>query len=120
MMRDRVKNRPCVDGRSKMARRARARLVKLEEVVPRASDDSVKRRAARFMASRNFSRAYIANQLGVSVAEVEELIAERGKAPFVPAFVGEAPALTDREEAERRRELARVRARESRDAGRKE
>jgi hypothetical protein len=76
MMRDRVKQRPCEDGRSRKARRVRARLIKLEDVVPRTHDYVVKRRAARFMLGRNFSHAYVANQLGMSVPDLEAMIRE--------------------------------------------
>jgi hypothetical protein len=116
-MRERVKRRPCVDGRSRKARRAR--LIKLEEVVPRTRDYAVKRRAVRFMLGRNFSHAYIANQLGMSVPDLEAMIRDdssRGEVRFVPAFVGEVKALTDREEAVRRAERAMTREREERDA----
>ena len=75
-MRERVKNRPCQDGRSRKARRVRARLIKLEEVVPHSPEYVGKRSAARFMSSRNFPPSYIANQLGLSLTELEEMLAE--------------------------------------------
>jgi hypothetical protein len=101
MMRDRVRQRPCKDGRSRKARRARARLIKAEEVVPRLPDYVVKRRAARFMRSRNLSNAYIANQLGVPISDVEEMLRrdQSGREP------GEAArALLRQQDREKKRE----------------
>ena len=159
-MRRRVRERPCADGRSRQARRARARLIRAEEVEPRTVEWAAKRRAARFMRSHNFSLARIANQLGLTVPQVEEMLSEEAEvttAPverafgpsegvqnllrgmerekrrerdpftrilnpdtevtFVPAFAGDVRALSKKEEAERREEMARVRHRESCDAG---
>jgi DNA-binding transcriptional MerR regulator len=100
-MRDRVHHRPCKDGRSRKARGARARLIKLEDVVPRTQDYVVKRRAARFMLSRNFSPAYIANQLGMSLPDLEEML--RQDEPKCEP--GErARALLREQEREKRRE----------------
>lgn len=101
MMRDRVQARPCLDGRSAKARRARARIIKLEDVVPRTPEYAVKRRAARFMRSRNFSFAYIANQLGLSVAEVEEML---GRDEPEPTPAERARSLLQQQEREKRRE----------------
>lgn len=122
IMRERVKNRPCADGRSRRARRARARLIKLEEVTPRTPDYAVKRRVLRFMLGRNFSHSYIANQLGMSLADIQTMIdANHGhEPPLENPFAGEVRALTDREEAVRRAELAKIRERELRDAERTE
>src|SRR5215471_7772762 len=87
MMRDRVESRPCKDGRSKKAVRLRKRVRLLSEVKPQLPEYVTQRRAARFMVSRAYSRAYIANQLGLKVEEVDEMLERKEYNPSV-TFIG--------------------------------